>query len=165
MTLAAAAVTGAALLAVYAALVTPRLGWLLATTGGAAVLVLSAALTLRLPALIAPAVVLLGGEYAGLFLTADTAVDVRAPLYGALFFLVIELALAALELRAGTPEPGLRARHAAALLGLALGGVALGSLVLAAATVPVHGGLALQAVGVVAAVTLLTALGRLAVRP
>lgn len=127
-------------------------------------LVLAAALALRTPGLIAPAVVLLGGEYAGLFLVRTGTVDVRAPLYGALFLLVAELAFAALELRAGTPDPGLLARRAAILAALALGGVLLGAVVLAAATLPVRGGLALEAVGVAAAVGLLVLLGRLAAR-
>jgi hypothetical protein len=163
LTLGTAAVTGAAALAVYAALVTPRLGWLLGATGGAGVLVLAVALSLRLPTFVAAAFVLLGGEYAGLFLATD-AIDIRAPLYGALFFVAAELAFAAVELRAGKPERGLRARRAAAVVAVALGGVVLGAVVLAAATVPVGGGLALEAIGVVAAVALLTMLGRLAVR-
>jgi hypothetical protein len=126
------------------------------------VIVLAAALVLRLPTLIAPALVLLGGEYAGLFLVRQGTVDARAPLYGAGFLLVAELAFAALELRAGTPEPGLVARRAAVVAGLALGGVLAGAVVLAAAAVPLEGGVALEAVGVVAAVGALLLLGRLA---
>jgi hypothetical protein len=157
-------VAGAALLAVYAALTASRLDWLLGGVGGVGVLLLAAALTRRLPGLIAPAVVLLGGEYAGLFLVRKGTVDIRAPLYGAAFFLVAELAFAALELRAGTPDPGLIARRAALLAALALAGVVLGAVVLAAATLPLEGGLALEAIGVAAAVALLVLVGRLAVR-
>jgi hypothetical protein len=163
LTLGAAALSGAAGLAVYAALAAHRLGSLLGVIGGAGLLVLAGALALRLPGLLAVAFVLLGGEYAGLFLTGDDAADVRAPLYGALLFVVAELAFAAVELRAGTPEPGIRARRGAALIGLALAGVSLGAGVLAAATIPLAGGVALEAVGVVAAVALLAWLGRLAV--
>jgi hypothetical protein len=164
LTLGGAAVAGAALLAVYAALTASRLDWLLGGVGGVGVLLLAAALTRRLPGLIAPAVVLLGGEYAGLFLVRKGTVDIRAPLYGPAFFLVAELAFAALELRAGTPDPGLIARRAVLLAALALAGVVLGAVVLAAATLPLEGGLALEAIGVAAAVALLVLVGRLAVR-
>jgi hypothetical protein len=149
---------------VYAALTASRLGWLLGGFGGAGALVLATALALRIPGLIAPALVLLGGEYAGLFLVREGAADVRAPLYGAGFFLVAELAFAALELRAGTPDPTIAARRAAIVAALALGGVVVGAVVLAAATVPLQGGLPLEAIGVTAAVGLLVLLGRLAVR-
>jgi hypothetical protein len=129
------------------------------------VLLLCAALVVRLPGLIAPALVLLGGEYAGLFLVREQTVDVRAPLYGAGLLLVAELAFAALELRAGKPEPGLAPRRAALLAALALGSVLAGTAVIAAATVPLEGGVALEALGVSAAVAALLLLGRLATRP
>jgi hypothetical protein len=164
LTLGGAAVAGATLLAVYAALTAARLDWLLGIVGGAGVLMLAAAVALRIPGLIAPALVLLGGEYAGLFLVREGTVDIRAPLYGAGFFLVAELAFAALELRAGEPDPGLVPRRSATLAALALGGVVLGAVVLAAATLPLDGGLALEAIGVAAAVALLVLVGRLAVR-
>jgi hypothetical protein len=164
VTLGASAVAGAALLAALGALTADRLQWLLAGIGAVGVLVLLAALLLRLPGLVAPALVVLGGEYAGLFLVRNETVDARAPLYGVGLLLVAELAFAALELRAGTPEPGLPARRAALVAMLALGGVLAGAVVLAAATVPLEGGVALEAVGVVAAVAALLLLGRLAAR-
>jgi hypothetical protein len=141
-----------------------RLGALLGALGGAGTLVLAAALGLRQQALIAPALALLGGEYAALFLARPGTVDVQAPLEGAAFFFVAELAFAALELRAGRPEPGLFARRVASVAWLALGGIVLGAVALAAATLPLDGGLALEALGVAAAVALLAFLGRLAVR-
>ena len=107
---------------------------------------------LRLPALVTPALALLGAEYAGLFVVRGDTLDVRAPLYGAAFLVVAELAFAALELRAGTPEPGLVARRAAVLVGAAAGGVDRRTVVLAAAAAPLDGGVALEAVGIVAAV-------------
>jgi hypothetical protein len=58
----------------------------------------------------------------------------------------------------------LAARRAATLVAVALGGVLAGLVVLAAAATPLNGGVALEAVGVVAAVGLLVALGRVAVR-
>ena len=162
--LGAGASAGAALLAVHAALAAPRLGGPLGVVGGVAVLLLAAALALRAPGLIAPALVVLGAEYGGMFVLQDATVDVRAPLYGAAFLVVAELAFASVELRAGTPEQGLLPRRAALLAALAAGGIVVGTIVLAAASVPLNGGLALQAAGVAAAVALLILLGRLALR-
>jgi hypothetical protein len=144
--------------------VAARLGGALALVGAIAVAVLIAALLLRIPALIAPALALLGAEYAALFAVRGDTVDVRAPLYAAGFLVVAELAFAALELRAGTPEPGLVARRAALLVAVALAGVAAGLVVLAAAAAPLDGGVGLEAVGIGASVVLVAALGRVAVR-
>jgi hypothetical protein len=58
----------------------------------------------------------------------------------------------------------LAARRAATLVLVALGGVVTGLIVLAAAASPLDGGVALEAVGVAAAVGLLVGLGRVAVR-
>jgi hypothetical protein len=159
-----AAVVGATGLAVYAALVASRLGVVLAIVGGIAAAVLIAALLLRLTPLITAALAILGAEYALLFVVRGDTIDVRAPLYGAAFLVTAELAFAALERRAGRPEPMLAARRAATLVAVALGGVLAGLVVLAAAATPLNGGVALEAVGVVAAVGLLVALGRVAVR-
>ncbi len=159
-----AAVAGAASLAAYAALAAARLGLLLALVGAAAAVVLATGLSLRATGLATSALVLLGGEYAGFFAVRGGTVDPRAPLYGAGFLVVAELAFAALELRAGTPEPGLVERRAAVLLGLALATIAAGTAVIAAAALPLDGGVVLTAVGVLASVALLLALGRLAVR-
>jgi hypothetical protein len=157
-----AAVGGAAATAAYAAAVAARLGIALGILGALAVVVLVAALALRLPALIAPALALLGAEYTALFVVRGGTIDVRAPLYGAAFLGVAELAFATLELRAGAPEPGLVARRTAVLVSVAGGGVVAGAIVLAAAAAPVAGGLGLEAVGVAAALVLLVALGRAA---
>jgi hypothetical protein len=152
------------LLGAYGGLNADRLGWLLGAIGAAAALVLAIALVWRQPGLIPPALVLLGGEFAGLFLVRDHTVDVRAPVYGVGLFLVAELAFMTLELRAGRAEPGLVPRRAALLAVIALGGVLAGAVVIAAATVPLEGGVALEALGVAAAVGALLMLGRLAVR-
>ena len=106
---------------------------------------------------------LLGAEYAGLFLVRGSTVDRRAPLYAAAFLVVAELAFAAIERRApGTPELALL--RLIAVAALAVGAVALGTVVLAVAAVPAAGGLAVHAVGVTAAVALVLLLGRLATR-
>jgi hypothetical protein len=164
LTLGAASVGGAALIGVLSARSADRLTGLLGGVGAVAVLLLAVSLALRSSALIAPALVVLGGELAGLFLLHGETVDVRAPVYGAGLFVVAELAFASVELRAGTPEPGLILRRAALLAVLALGGILAGTAVLAGAAVPLEGGVALEALGVAAAVGALLLLGRLAAR-
>jgi hypothetical protein len=164
MMLALGAVAGAAGLTAYAAVVASRLGGLLAIIGALGVAVLVGALVVRIPALVTSALALLGAEYAGLFLVRGATLDVRAPLYAAAFLVVAELAFAAVELRAGTPEPGLVARRAAVLVGAAAAAVLVGLIVLAAAATPLDGGLGLEAVGIAAAVVLVAALGRAAAR-
>jgi hypothetical protein len=164
LTLAAAAVLGSAGLAIYAAVVAPRLGDAIGIVGAIGVVVLVVALALRFPPLIAPGFALLGIEYALLFALRGNTIDVRAPLYGAAFLVTAELAFGAVALRAGRPEPALAARRAATLVLLALGSIVVGLVVLAAASAPLEGGVGLEAVGVAAAVALLVALGRVAVR-
>jgi hypothetical protein len=149
---------------VYAAVFASRLGVVLAIVGGVAVGVLVVGLLLRFPPLITTALALLGAEYAVLFVVRGDTVDVRAPLYGAAFLVTAELAFGALELRAGRSEPMLAPRRAAMLVLVAVGSVVTGLIVLAAAATPLDGGVALEAIGVVAAVGLLVALGRVAVR-
>jgi hypothetical protein len=62
----------------------------------------------------------------------------------------------------GSPELALF--RVIAIAGLAVAAVALGTLVLAFAAIPAGGGVALHAVGVVAAVGLVLLLGRIALR-
>jgi hypothetical protein len=126
--------------------------------------VLAVALALSLPALITGALALLGAEYAVLFVVHGDAIDVRAPLYGAGFLITAELAFGAVERRAGRAEPVLAARRVAMLVLVALGSIVAGLVVLAAAATPLEGGVALEAFGVAAALMLLVALGRVAVR-
>ena len=99
-----------------------------------------------------------------LFVVRGDTLDVRAPLYGAAFLVVAELSFAALELRAGRPEPGLVPRRVGDARRAAAAGVIVGLVVLAAAATPLNGGLGLEAAGIVAAVVLVAALGRAAVR-
>jgi hypothetical protein len=158
-----AAVLPAAALATHAAVDSERLRWLLAAGGAAATISLAAAIALRSPRLAVAGLVLLGAEYAGFFLVRGSTVDQRAPLYGAGFLVVAELAFAAMERRApGTRELALFRLIGLVVLGLAA--VALGAAVLAVAALPVDGGIALHAVGVAAAVALVVLLGRLALR-
>jgi hypothetical protein len=149
---------------VYAAVTASRLGAVVAIVGGLAVSVLAAAVILRFPPLITAGLTLLGAEYAVLFVLRGDTIDVRAPLYGAALLVIAEIAFAAVELRAGRAEPALAARRAATLAFVAVGAVVAGLVVLAAAATPLDGGVGLEAIGVVAAVVLLVALGRVAVR-
>jgi hypothetical protein len=135
-----------------------------AIVGGLGVAVLAAALILRLLPLITAGLALLGAAYAVLFALRGATIDVRAPLYGAALLVVAELAFASVELRAGRAEPALAARRAATLVLVAAGAVVTGLVVLAVAATPLDGGVGLEAVGVAAAVALLVALGRVAVR-
>jgi hypothetical protein len=154
---------GAAALAAYAAIEAERLRGLLAAGGAAATIALAAACLLRRPQLAVAGLVLLGAEYAGFFLVRGSAIDQRAPLYGAGFLVVAELAFTTLERRApGNRELALY--RVIGLAALAVAAVALGTLVLAFAAVPAGGGVVLHAVGVVAAVALIVLLGRLALR-
>src|SRR5204863_2009956 len=105
LSLTAATVLVAAALAAYAAIEADRLGGLLAAGGAAATLALAAGCLLRRPRLVVGGLVLLGAEFAGFFLVRGSTVDQRAPLYGAGFLVVAELAFTALERRApGTRE-------------------------------------------------------------
>ncbi len=146
-------------MAAHAALAAGRLGWLLASVGAVAALTLAVALALRMPALVTGGLILLGGEYAGLFLVRGGVVDRRAPLYGAAFLVAAELAFGGLERWAGAP-PELVVRRIAVLAVVAVVAVALGALVLAVSALPAGGGVTLHAAGVVAAIaaTLLIAL-------
>jgi hypothetical protein len=163
LTLGTAAVLAAAALATHGAVDAERLRWLLAAGGAAATVALAVAIVLRAPRLAVAGLVLLGAEYAGFFLVRGSTIDQRAPLYGAGFLVVAELAFAAMERRApGTRELALF--RIIALVALAVAAVALGAAVLAVAALPAGGGVALHAVGVAAAVALVVLLGRLALR-
>jgi hypothetical protein len=153
----------AAALGAYAAVEAERLGGLLAAGGAAGTLALAAACLLRRPRLAVAGLVLLGAEYAGFFLVRGSTVDQRAPLYGAGFLVVAELAFTAMERRVpGTRELALH--RVIGLAALAVSAVALGTLVLAIAAVPAGGGVVLHTVGVLAAVALVLLLGRIALR-
>ena len=127
-----------------------------ATAGVLAVLVLAGGLLLRIPASVPTAIVLVGIEYAATLAVEDSALDARAPVYAAALFAAAELGYWSLELRdAVADEPGLYLRPLGLLAGLTLGALALGQLLLALVDVSERGGIAIEAVGVVAAVAAL----------
>ena len=147
----------------YAAVEEAALG--IVGTAGAAVLAL--ALATARAGLVAPALVLVAGGYAAKLAVRDAgALDGAAPLVGCALLLAAELAYWSVELAgAGREERPVLLRRLAAMLGLAAGALVLGSAVLAAAALPLGGGLLWDVVGVAAAAAALALIARLAVAP
>ena len=114
---------------------------------------------------IAWSLLLLGAEYGAWLAQRGGEVDTRAPLYAAGLLLTAELAFDGLERTVVRPEAEVSARRGLQLAGLALGAIATGAVVLAAASVPVGGNVALTALGVAAAILALLLITRLAARP
>ena len=127
-----------------------------AVAGGFALVLLLAGLLLRVPAAIPAALGVLGAEYAALLAVEDGALDGRAPVLAASLFAIAELGYWSLELRdAVADEPGTYLRRLGLLSGLTLGALAVGELMLVLVDVSERGGIAIEAVGVVAAVAAL----------
>jgi hypothetical protein len=126
--------------------------WLLLGIGGVGVLVLSFGLAVRWSATLAFGIALLGAEQAVRLATGPSRVDPWTPLYAAGFLLVAELAWWSIEPRVPAwAEWGMALRRLAVVVGACAGGTVLAALVVLAAGAPLHGGLALELVGVVAA--------------
>ena len=124
--------------------------------GALAMLLLAAGLLLRIPAVVPAAIVLIGLGYSATLAVQDGALDARAPVIAAALFAAAELGYWSLEVRdAVADEPGAYLRRLGLLAGLALGTLALGQLLLALVDVSERGGIAIEAVGVVAAVAAL----------
>ena len=127
-----------------------------ATAGTLAALVLAAGLILRIPAAVPIAIAVVGVEYAAILAVQDETLDARAPVLAAVLFAAAELGYWSLELRdAVADEPGAYLRRLGLLAGLTLGALALGQLLLALVDLGERGGIAIEAVGVVAAVAAL----------
>jgi hypothetical protein len=98
----------------------------------------------------------LGAEYAAWLALRGGSVDTRAPLYGAGLLLVAELSYWAIDRRStARAEEQLDVRRAVRLLILLVASIALGTLLLAASSLSIGGGVALEALGVAGAVALL----------
>jgi hypothetical protein len=119
-------------------------------------LVLAALAALRLPSLLAPALVVLLGEYSLVLVGRGERVDAAAPLVGAGLLLFAELASWAGEARplVRDERPVLTTR-AVVVAASTLAALGLGVLVLFAAALPAGGGLARLAVGVLATTAVL----------
>ena len=102
----------------------------------------------------------LGAEYAVLFSAQGTSLDTLTPVYAGAFVLVAELAFWSVELRvAAWSDPTLAERRLAHLVGVCVGAAAVAALVLVVAAAAVGGGIALEAIGVAAAIGALVLLG------
>jgi hypothetical protein len=156
------ALAAAAGLALHPALSADRRVWLVAALGGLAVVSLTCALVMRWTTPLAWAIVLLGAEYGAWLAERGAEVDTRAPLYAAGLLLTAELAFDGLERSVVRSESEVVARRGIQLALLAVGAVAGGTIVLAAATIPVGGSVALTLVGVAAATVALALIARLA---
>jgi hypothetical protein len=121
--------------------------------GAAAAAVLTATLAVRRPEGVALALLLLGAAYAVTLVVDDPPLDTRAAIVGAALLATGELAHLSLGARtAVTQEAGAVAHRVAWIAVLALGAMALGSAVLAIADLLRTGGIAIEVVGVAAAV-------------
>jgi hypothetical protein len=147
---------------VYPAVGSSRLAWLLATIGVIAFVTLAVGLAWRSAQLFVWALVLLGVEYA-LWLELGThALDQRAPVVGAGLLLTAELAFDSLEPEIGPLWSTAVLARAIALAVVVLVSIGIGAIVLGASSIPLTGGIALTAGGVVAAVLALALIARLA---
>ena len=137
-----------------------HLRWLAVALGGLALAFLAAGLTARSATGLGWGLAALGGEYAVLFTAQGRALDEAAPVYAVGFVLVAELAFWSVERRvAAWSDPTLAERRLAQLVGVCVGAAAVAALVLVVAAAAVGGGIALEAIGVAAAIGALVLLG------
>jgi hypothetical protein len=128
-----------------------EVGWAIAALGGSGTACLLAAALLR-PALVALGAALVGAGYAVLLAVDGGTLDRDAALVAAGLLLACELAYWAHELRTTSPdEPGARARRVAWLAGLVLLTLLLGATLVALVDLARVEGVAVDALGVVAA--------------
>jgi hypothetical protein len=145
---AGAALAAALALAAYPAMSWPDVG-ALPLIGGAAVVVLVAALALGLMAVVPWAIALLACELALALTARHIQASLTAAIYGAALLVVAELTFLSIQLRMpGHAEPGFFKRHALTLAAVALSalGISVFAAVLSAA--PIAGSLPLLASGV-----------------
>lgn len=127
-------------------------GLLLLALGGAGVLWLIVGLAVRVSGALALGIAFLGAEQAVRLVAGPSTVDAWMPAYAAGFLLAAELAWWSIEPRVATWwDPALLARRVAAIAALCVGGAGLAGLIVLAAGAPLHGGVALELVGVAAA--------------
>lgn len=146
---------GAAGLTLWASVAAGAAPELVAPVGIVGTAVLAAALIRRWHGVLPWAIALLGGQYAISLLLRDGGIDPLAPFYAAVLFVVAELAFWALEASPALGGRGVVLGRLARLPLLAAGAAAAGAGVLAASEGGAGGGLALQLLGLFAAVATL----------
>jgi hypothetical protein len=123
----------------------------LLAAGVGGVFLLAVGLALGRSAAVPLAIVALGVAYAATLEGDD--LDRRVPLYAAGLLVTAELGYWALQLRDGArDEAGMAVRRLIGLLIAAAAAVVAGSLLIAVAHVPLRGGLAVEAIGLAAAI-------------
>ena len=127
-------------------------GLLLLALGAGGVLWLFGGLVLRWSAALAAGLASLGAEQAVRLSSGPSSVDAWTPVYAAGFLLAAELAWWSIEPRvAAWSEIEVVVRRAAAIAAVCAGGAVLAGLIVVVAGAPLHGGVALELVGVAAA--------------
>ena len=153
MTTGAVGVVAAAGLAAYPAAQDLRFQWAALAFAVLAILLLTAGLALRSPGALGFALAALGADYAVLFVAEGGALDRFTPAYAAGFILVAELGFWSIESRIPAwSEPAVAEWRLARIFGACVGAGVLAALALvAAAAATGTGGLAVESLGVVAA--------------
>jgi hypothetical protein len=146
----------AAAVVVYAAAGVGRVGLLVLAAGAAAVMFLAVGLALALPATVPPALVGLMATWTAAASAHGGEVRRGTAIAAAAIFVTAELAYWSLEQAVVPDEPELAARRLGGLAVRAATALAVGALTLGALSLHAGSGLVLEAVGVAAAVGLLT---------
>jgi hypothetical protein len=134
----------------FSALHAGRLELVVAAVGLLGMLLLVVALAVRLPAVVAWAVALLGAAYASALLLRAGTIDGLAPVVAVGLLLTAELSYWSMEPHLPS-DRGIGRRRAQRLALIALVGGGVSALVLAASEAAGRGGLGLEALGVAAA--------------
>ena len=134
--------------------------------GAGGLLWLCLGLATRWSGLLAFGVVLLGAEQAVRLAVGPGTVDAWTPAYAACLLFSTELAWWSIEPRvAAWWEPAVVAWRLAAIVGMCAAAAVVAALVVLAAGAPLHGGLGLELVGVVASVTAVAVIALVARSP
>jgi hypothetical protein len=158
----AGSLASAAAVAAYPPVAASRLPWLHAGIAVAGFALLAVGLALRRSMFFVWALALLGANYAVWLALGTHALDQRIPVVGVGLLLAAELAYDSLEPEVGELETGPMFERAIVLVIVLLGAAGAGALVIAAASVPLSGGVVVTALGAVAAVLALGLIARLA---
>jgi len=159
-----AALVSTAAVVAYSVSAEDRLPEVVAGVGAVGLVLVALALIGRWPSLLPLGLVGVGAAYAVYLSLRAGTVDPRAPAVAAALFAAAELAYWSIERQEGRPDREVLVRRTAAVALGGLGTAILGSVLLIVAG-GTSGGLALEAVGVLAAVVLLALIAFLAVRP